>query len=390
MKKNVSLIFTGDIGFDRYMNGKWTDENLLSQDVLDFFASGDHVIANVEGAMVKVNANADPGGKGVFFHAMDPDGRCVLDKIHADIWHLNNNHIMDMGVDGLDSTLAYAKEMGAKTLGVGHDLEESAQPVYLPEAGGIGLVGVGFRPECEEAGENRPGCFPWNQFERIGQAIAEVKSKCRWCIVIPHGGEEFTCLPSPYTRDFYLKYLELGADIVVSHHPHVPMNYEKVGEKIIFYSLGNFLFDTDYQRAQNNTDTGLLLKLNLSEEGFTFEPFGLKLLRGEEHIVKGEIPAIFADVQREDYDKLLPLSVAAFFEAEKKRVKYLNPEKYRDFTEEDWEKWFALPEHEESVRLPDEMMDFPRLNPIAKEAKKGEWKKSGLEEVRNYILKEFE
>ena len=51
MKKNTSIVFTGDIGFDKYMEGKWEDENLLSKPLLDFFHSADHVCANVEGAV---------------------------------------------------------------------------------------------------------------------------------------------------------------------------------------------------------------------------------------------------------------------------------------------------------------------------------------------------
>ena len=47
MKKTTSIVFTGDIGFDRYMDRKWEDENLLSKGVLDFFHSADHVCANV-------------------------------------------------------------------------------------------------------------------------------------------------------------------------------------------------------------------------------------------------------------------------------------------------------------------------------------------------------
>ncbi len=49
----TSLIFTGDIGFDKYMDGKWEDENLLSPEILHFLHSADHVIANVEGPLLK-------------------------------------------------------------------------------------------------------------------------------------------------------------------------------------------------------------------------------------------------------------------------------------------------------------------------------------------------
>ena len=31
MKNNSSIVFTGDIGFDRYMYKKWDDEELISE-----------------------------------------------------------------------------------------------------------------------------------------------------------------------------------------------------------------------------------------------------------------------------------------------------------------------------------------------------------------------
>lgn len=101
---------------------------------------------------------------------------------------------------------------------------------------------------------------------RIEQTILEIKSKCRGCILVAHGGEEFANLSAPYTRSRYIKYLEYGADIVVSHHPHICMSYETVGSKAIFYSLGNFIFDTDYQRAQFHTDRSVLLKLCFNKD----------------------------------------------------------------------------------------------------------------------------
>lgn len=50
MKSNnaLSLSFTGDIAFDKYMDKKWEDDNLISQDILDFLHDSDHVIVDVE------------------------------------------------------------------------------------------------------------------------------------------------------------------------------------------------------------------------------------------------------------------------------------------------------------------------------------------------------
>ena len=38
-KETTSIVFTGDIGFDKYMFGQWDDENLLSDEVLKFLHS---------------------------------------------------------------------------------------------------------------------------------------------------------------------------------------------------------------------------------------------------------------------------------------------------------------------------------------------------------------
>ena len=118
-----------------------------------------------------------------------------------------------------------------------------------------------------------------------------------------------------------MDYLSMGADIVVSHHPHVPMNYETFPGKAIFYSLGNFIFDTDYQRSQFNTEFGILLKLNFTKEEFTFDASGLKIDRDREKVVRSELPDIFTDVCEEEYEKLEPLAAKQFIEATKRQLK---------------------------------------------------------------------
>ena len=387
MKKSTELVFTGDIGFDRYMDGKWNDEGLLSQEICDFLRSADHVIANVEGPLVRNQKNTANEGVAQLLHTMDPDVTKVLDKMNADIWNLCNNHIMDAGADGLAATLQEAGRAGVKTLGVGMNIEEASKPLYLDEAGGIGMFSVGYQRGCKPAGEDKAGCLSWSEMDIIRDVIHKIKAKCRWCIVVSHGGEEFTALPTPYTRDRYLAYLDMGADIVVCHHPHVPMNYEILGEKAIFYSLGNFIFDTDYQRAQFCTDIGVLLKLCLSENEFTFEPMGIQIERGTEHIVKGEVPAIFQDVPKEEYELLEPLAAKMFIAATKRQQIYLNPAEYKDATEEKWKENFSNPKR--SGRVPGEALDFAIICPLAEKEKEKAWERSRLTEVKDYIMKQM-
>ena len=381
----TSIIFTGDIGFDRYMDRRWEDDGLISKEVLDFFHSADHTVANVEGALIDA---VDDGSRGVFFHSMNPEATRVLKNIHADIWSIGNNHTMDAGRVGVISTRAIAAEMGCKTFGAGLNEVEASEPVYLEEAGGIGMFGVSYMAECIPATATEPGIFRWDDMDYIARRIAEVKSRCRWCVVVAHGGEEFTSLPSPYTRDRSLKYLELGADVVVGHHPHVPENYELFDDgKAIFYSLGNFIFDTNYQRVHLYTDVGVLLKLIFTEEKLDFEAMGIRIVRGEERIDAAPLPDIFTHIPAEEYALLAPLAAKAFVEEDKRKMIYLEPERFTDAPREVWDGYFFSEEPDGYFK--GAHMDFGIIVPFAETAEAGEWKRSKLEKVKAYILRQL-
>ena len=205
--------------------------------------------------------------------------------------------------------------------------------------------------------------------------------------MVAHGGEEFTALPSPYTRDRYHEYLKMGADMVISHHPHVPMNYETVGDKVIFYSLGNFIFDTDYQRSQYNTESGLFIKLKLTEESYSWEPYGIMIDREKEQIVNSELPMIFEDVNEEEYRLLKPLAAKMFIENTKKQLKYLYPDKFRNATEQDYIDNFYEPLR--SGRVPGEVLDMQIMYPLSLKAEEKEWEKSSLGKVKQFMLKQL-
>ena len=386
MKKNkTSIVFTGDIGFDRYMDRRWEDDGLLSKPVLDFFHSADHTVANVEGALLDA---VDDGSRGVFFHSMNPEATRVLKNIHADIWSIGNNHTMDAGREGVISTRKIAAELGCRTIGAGLNETEASQPVYLDEAGGIGMFCVSYMNECIPATATEPGIFRWDDLDAIKRRIDEIKAKCRWCIVVSHGGEEFTSLPSPYTRDRYLKFLELGADVVVGHHPHVPENYELFDDgKAIFYSLGNFIFDTNYQRVHLYTDVGVLLKLIFTEEKMDFEAMGIQIVRGDERIDAAPLPDVFTNIPAEEYALLAPLSAKAFVEEDRRKMIYLEPERFTDAPREVWDGYFFSTEPDGYFE--GAHMDFNIIVPYSQKADEGAWKQSKLDKVKEYILRQL-
>ncbi|MCR5596149.1 MAG: CapA family protein [Lachnospiraceae bacterium] len=388
MKEKTSILFTGDIGFDKYMKDKWNDEDLLDTEVSSFLKECDHLAVNVEGPLYDVSVSSSQAtGAASLLHSMDPGVSEFLSGIGADIWNICNNHIMDAGPDGIKSTLKIASDHNAQVLGAGMNINEASAPLIINEAGGIGMIGVGYQRACRKADEQTPGCFSWSDHDLIRQRIEEIKSNNRWCIVIAHAGEEFTALPSPYTRERYISFLEMGADIVIAHHPHVVNNYELIGDKAIFYSLGNFIFDTDYQRSQYYTEYGILLKLILTEKDYSFESFGIKVDRKKEHIVCCDPPSIFTDVPGDEYEKLKGLAAAVLIENTKRQLKYMKPAEFENATEEDFVNNFYEPLR--SGRVPGETLDMQIIYPLSQTARDGTWKESGLPGVVEYMLSQI-
>ena len=167
----------------------------------------------------------------------------------------------------------------------------------------------------------------WDNYKVIKEKINEIKSQCDYCVVVVHGGEEFTQIPLPYARKRYKKYLKFGADYVVGHHPHVPQNYESFGSKIIFYSLGNFIFDTDYQRQQRNTDIGVLLKLKFEKGNSSFSSLSTKIDRENCLVVDTEPLFIFQDIDEKTYNKIIAYADMDFSKNLKRKFDFLKQTK---------------------------------------------------------------
>lgn len=300
----LSVSFTGDIAFSKHFKNAYEKENLLSDKIIEFLSSSDYTVANVEAPVTDMAISAVKP----LVHVSNPRIAETLKKINGNVWNLANNHALDCGEEGLKDTLKYAKESGAMTVGAGLNVCEASKPLVLIKNGiKVGVVSVASH-SSEIATENKAGCFDWADFTRIKSTIKTLKEECDYCVVVVHGGEEFSQIPLPFARDKYKKYLKFGADIVVGHHPHVPQNYETFGDKIIFYSLGNFIFDTDYQRAQKNTDTGILIKINFEKSGLSWQSLAIKIDRETNTVKDTEPLLIFRDINAKDYNRLIPFA----------------------------------------------------------------------------------
>jgi len=243
-------------------------------------------------------------------------------------------------------TIKIAQENGAVTVGAGINEDEASKYIELDCSGGVGIFAVTYkRAEFIRATKDSAGCILFDELKKIKKIISEIKAKNKWCIIIAHGGDEFSNLPMPYIRKLYKKFLKLGADVVVGHHPHVVQNYEKIGNKMIFYSLGNFVFDTDYQRKQKYSEYGILLKLNFDEESYSWDYLATKVNRESQTVEKTKPPVIFDDIGNRNYRLLWPLGAKKFMENFVAAKTFVIP-KTRNYK---WFNWLNL--HREKIGL---------------------------------------
>lgn len=155
---------------------------------------------------------------------------------------LANNHIMDYGREGCESTIKAFSN--AITVGAGN--ARDAYKVCIADIKGkkIGLLCLVQNEfgTVEGKDDNAYGTA-WINSPDVPIIIKEAKNECDYLLVLPHAGVEHTKAPLPEWRKLYKRFIDLGADVVIASHPHCPQGWETYKGKTIYYSLGDFYFD---------------------------------------------------------------------------------------------------------------------------------------------------
>ena len=77
-------------------------------------------------------------------------------------------------------------------------------------------------------------------------AIASLRSQVDLVVVNLHSGYQFSTAPSSGIQAAARAAIDAGADLVVGHHPHVLQGVEFYDDRLIVWSLGNFIFEQDF------------------------------------------------------------------------------------------------------------------------------------------------
>jgi poly-gamma-glutamate synthesis protein (capsule biosynthesis protein) len=189
-----------------------------------------------------------------------------------DLLSLANNHAGDYGDRALRQTLARFANAKINTVGAGLDLAHARRPVIMERDGvRVGFLAVDSIGETPAATRRRAGSNRLNMPPRTGpldrSALRRITSDIRALgkradvvIVMTHWGTQYTHRPESSQRLAARAFADAGADLVIGGHPHWVQGWETAGSAVVVHSLGNFVFDMDFQ---TKTREGVFLEIVL-------------------------------------------------------------------------------------------------------------------------------
>jgi len=258
-----SIFVAGDFALSN-IDENPSPTNFLSENMLNIIQDSDHSLVNYEGVTATDVNPVFKGGPLVEIHPRSAD--LLVDAGFSGVT-LANNHTFDYGSKGLVQTIKHCQKMGLRTVGAGKDMNDAFSPIQFNNTdGNISLFNFSERPvHSYMLDRSGPSIAMLSELTACSQ-LTEIKDDQTPVVAICHGGEIGIPIPPVQIQQRYRQLIDIGVDMVIGHHPHVPQGWEKYGDGVIFYSLGNFLFDYG-QGDRPKQKWGLALRIWFDESG---------------------------------------------------------------------------------------------------------------------------
>jgi poly-gamma-glutamate synthesis protein (capsule biosynthesis protein) len=282
----IEILFVGDIMLSRGVayqteqhggDGKYPFEGTA-----EVLRSADITFGNLEGPL------SDKGVDQRHLYSFRADTKMLDGLTYAgfDVLSLANNHIGDWGVEALSDTALRLKAAGIDPVGVGQTIQDAHEPAvrYVDGKRIAFLAYTNLLPGRFVATDATPGATYFS-LEGIIEDISKAKEHADIVVVSLHWGEEYETEPRAYQIEWGHMLIDMGADIIVGHHPHVVQPVERYNSGIIIYSLGNFVFDQNFSKE---TMRGMAVSVSIDDEdALSYE--------AHEVLISSQFQPIFAD-----------------------------------------------------------------------------------------------
>ena len=268
-----TLLFTGDMMLGRHV------ERLMLQEgpqypfahMGDVLTQPEFLIGNLEGPIPAVHQPTPDFSTAFSFSKNVPP---LLAEQGFDIVTLGNNHTRDRGEEAYLHTQDILEQYGVRSLGDPLAVTDTSHLPLELRSGPTELFSINMT-------------FPQNDPEAAREAVERfhIEYPETFLIVAIHWGAEYQMTSRSSQQDLAHRLVDAGADLIIGHHPHVVQEVEHYGDALIFYSLGNFIFD---QYFSQEVQEGLLVQLTRTTDGAQYELLPVRSVRSQPSLLLGE------------------------------------------------------------------------------------------------------
>ncbi len=257
---NTRLVFGGDVMLSRYVSRNAHQRNDPSwpfRRIAPVFETADIAFVNLESPFTE---RKRPFDKGMIFGA-SPDMLEGLRLAGIDVVSTANNHARDCGDKGVEFTLQLLEDNGIAAAGTGltEDLAHAGAVIERNDTR-FGFLAYTYdqRNGNYKDDDDRVAVM---DIDRLREDLSSLKQRADVAIVSMHAGVEYQTRQNSRQTAFARAAVDGGAAVVVGHHPHVVQPVEKYNGGVIFYSLGNLIFD---QSEPAGTERGLVAEVTFN------------------------------------------------------------------------------------------------------------------------------
>ena len=235
-KTQTTLIAVGDIMLGRFVNIQMLKEKDWRYPFLntaDLTSSADITLGNLEAPFFD---SCPTTATGMIF-CVRPEAIEGLKFAGFDVLSIANNHILNYGPKGLEST---KKILSDNKISFSDPNNITIKQFNNTSFGFLSFDLITF--------PNTP----------VIEEVKKYSPQVDVLIVSLHWGAEYKKEPALFQKELAHQIIDAGAKIIIGHHPHVAQPTEEYKNGLIFYSLGNFVFD---QPWSEETKKGNIAKI---------------------------------------------------------------------------------------------------------------------------------
>lgn len=245
---DIIITAVGDISVSRDIKKfvktcKNNNYSELFKHVKKYIEDSDISLGNLE-TMISNNGKRLYRKGGPVFRA-DPKSIDALINSGINTFNISNNHSNDFGSKAIEDTINILDKNKFNIVGKNN----IPYKIFDVKNSKIGIIGLSLPfnrlVKCKNV-------YVYD-YDNTLKLIKEIKEKVDILICSVHWGTEYKFENNKIQKEIGKKLIEKGVDIILGHHPHVIQNKEivKINNRTgyIFYSLGNFLFDSHYKRS---------------------------------------------------------------------------------------------------------------------------------------------